>query len=409
MPGITGQGTTFNLPNYVGPLFRVTPTDTPFLSAIGGLTGGRKADSALFQWQGYDLRSADKLRQRVEGANAPTAEARVRFNVNNVCEIHHEAIEVSYTKLSTPGQYASTGSTHTGMIGVAGENPALDEMDWQTRQSLIQVARDVEYTLLAGTFNNPADNSTARRTRGLLAATATNAADYGTLVGNGASTFAITTGLITEATHGLVVGDAVIARNLTTGAIGTLQEEQLYYVLTAPDANTFTIGAATAANGGTTIIPTVAGVADFYKATQLTEAQVLAMMQRVWDQGGISEQETATLICNSTLKQRLTAIFITSKNYQEMTRNVGGVALTTFQTDFGTCNIMLNRYMPSGALSICSMEQCAPRFLEVPGKGFLFVEPLAKVGAAERAQLYGEVGLEYGNEKAHGKLLGVRA
>lgn len=408
MAGITGQGTTFNLPNYVGELFAVSPTDTPFLSAIGGLTGGRAATSALFQWQGYDLRNADKLRQRVEGANAPTAEARVRFNVNNVCEIHHEAIELSYTKLSTPGQYASTGSSHTGMVGVEGTNPAMDELDWQTRQALIQIARDVEYGFLAGTFNNPSDNNTARRTRGLLAATATNAADYGTLVGNGASTIA-TNGNITETSHGLSVGDAVVARGLGTGAIGVLGEETLYYVLTTADANTFTIGTATAANGGTTITFAGTGTADFYEATQLTEAHVLTMMQRVWDQGGISQQDTATLICNSTLKQRLTAIFITGKNYQEMTRDVGGVALATFQTDFGVCNIMLNRYMPSGALSICSMEQCAPRFLEVPNKGFLFVEPLAKVGAAERAQIYGEIGLEYGNEKAHGKIIGVKA
>jgi len=43
MAGITGQGTTYNLPNYVGELFAVSPEDTPFLSSIGGLTGGVSA------------------------------------------------------------------------------------------------------------------------------------------------------------------------------------------------------------------------------------------------------------------------------------------------------------------------------------------------------------------------------
>ena len=33
MPGITGMGTTFNLPNYHGQLFGLTPEDTPLLSA----------------------------------------------------------------------------------------------------------------------------------------------------------------------------------------------------------------------------------------------------------------------------------------------------------------------------------------------------------------------------------------
>ena len=32
---------------------------------------------------------------------------------------------------------------------------------------------------------------------------------------------------------------------------------------------------------------------------------------------------------------------------------------------------------------------------------------LAKLGAADRVQLYGEIGLEYGNEKAHGVIRGL--
>lgn len=403
MAGITGQGTTFNLPNYVGELFRVTPTDTPFLSAIGGLTGGEQADGVLFQWQGYDLRAADKLRQRVEGANAPTAEARVRFNVTNVVEVHQEAVETSYTKMAATGQFNSTGSAHTGAVGLAGSNPVADEHAWQVQQALTQIARDVEKSFIGGTFANPSTNATARRTQGILAATSTNAADKGTIVGNGASAIA-TNGTITETTHGLVVGNQVIARGLGTGAIGVLDEEHIYYVLTAPTADTFTLGLRP---GGSTITFAGTGTADFYEPALLTEAMVLDLLQAVWDNGGIAVSETATLMCNSTLKRALTTIFITSKNYQEQTRNVGGVAVSMIETDFGTLNIMLNRYMPSGALQVVSLEECAPVFLPIPGRGFLFEEPLAKQGAADRSQLYGEIGLKYGNEKSHGKLLAV--
>ena len=59
MAGITGLGTTYNLPNYVGELFAASPEDTPLLSAIGGLTGGESVGSTIFEWQGYDLRDAD--------------------------------------------------------------------------------------------------------------------------------------------------------------------------------------------------------------------------------------------------------------------------------------------------------------------------------------------------------------
>ena len=40
-----------------------------------------------------------------------------------------------------------------------------------------------------------------------------------------------------------------------------------------------------------------------------------------------------------------------------------------------------------------------------PGKGNFFLEPLAKTGAAEKYQLFGQIGLDYGFEKLHGKLV----
>ncbi|WP_181785077.1 SU10 major capsid protein [Streptomyces phytophilus] len=321
MAGITGQGTTFNLPNYVGELFAESPQDTPFLSAIGGLTGGEAAATTLFQWQGYDLRDAADDRQRLEGANAPTAEQRARFNVTNVVEIHQEAIEVSYTKLAATGQFNSTGSTHPGSVGIEGSNPVMNEADWQIRQALVQIARDIEKTFIGGTFQNPANNSTPRKTRGLLPAITTNAID-------------------------------------AAGA-------------------------------------------------QLDDDTVIDLLQMTWENGGIQESDTATLMCNGYQKRRLTKIFITDNNYQEQTRSVGGVSVSTIETDFGRLNVMLNRYMPTDTIAAVSLEQCAPAFLLIPGKGFLFVEPLAKVGAAERSQIYGEVGLKYGNQKAHGKITGL--
>ena len=47
MPNVSGTGTTWNLPNYAGELFTASPTKTPFLSAIGGLSGGLKTESYL--------------------------------------------------------------------------------------------------------------------------------------------------------------------------------------------------------------------------------------------------------------------------------------------------------------------------------------------------------------------------
>jgi hypothetical protein len=47
LPGIAAIANTYSSPNYIGELFGLTPTDTPFLSAIGGLTGGRRANAVV--------------------------------------------------------------------------------------------------------------------------------------------------------------------------------------------------------------------------------------------------------------------------------------------------------------------------------------------------------------------------
>lgn len=403
MAGITGQGDTYDLPNFVGELFAATPTDTPLLSSTGGLTGGEPADATLFSWQGYDLRDADKNRQRTEGADAPTAESRVRFNVTNVVEIHQEAVETSYTKMAATGQFNSTGSAHPGSVGLAGGNPVVREHAWQIDQQLKQIARDIERGFVNGQFANPGTNATARKTRGLVPATTTNVSDQGTLIGGGASTFA-TNGTITEAGHGLTDGDTVIVRGLTGDAVASLEEDWVYYV-DQLSTSTFTLSKT---NGGAAItFAGTTGTIDVYSTAELTKVMVLDLMQDVYDNGGIMESETATLMTGPLLKRAVTKLFITDSSYQEQSRNVGGVAVSTIETDFGVLNVMLNRHMPSGALQVVSLEECSPVFLPIPDKGFLFVEPLAKVGAAERAQLYGEIGFKYGNERKHGKVLGV--
>ena len=88
-------------------------------------------------------------------------------------------------------------------------------------------------------------------------------------------------------------------------------------------------------------------------------------------------------------------------------RNVGGVAVDTIVTDFGNLNVMLEPGMPQDTIVVASLGECQPVFLEIPGKGHFFVEPLAKTGAQEKSQIYGEIGLEYGAEQHHGKITGL--
>ncbi|RSM73457.1 hypothetical protein DMH04_41330 [Kibdelosporangium aridum] len=388
MAGITALGTTYNLPNYTGELIGLTPADTPFLSAIGGLTGGGQTESTEFEWQTYDLRAAGQ-NTALEGADAPSIQNRVRANVTNVCQIHQEALGVTYTKQAATQQ--KSGSNN------AERNPVSSELDWQVEQMLKQVARDVNYSFLQGTYQKPVDNTTARKTRGLLQAITTNVVNGGTALGS--ATTSATNDTFTISSHGLVANDQVVLDTIvtTTGVTaGTV-----YYVVTTT-TNTFKVAAT---KGGAAIDLTGGdGTANVTKLNVITKDRAVDLLQMVYDNGGIQESETATLVTNSVGKRGLTKAFITDSNYQESNRNVGGVNVTTIETDFGTLNVMLDRHMPQGTIAVASLEQCMPVFLEVPSKGHMFVEPLAKTGAQDKAQIYGEVGLAYGNERAHGKI-----
>lgn len=129
MPGITGMATTYSCPNYVGELFAASPEDTPLLSSIGGLTGGKSIGGTEWSWSGYDLRDAEDGRQRTEGAKAPGFEARKRFAASNVTEIHQEAVSVSYTAQGATKQVTPATGATTVTIGST-VLPA-NELAWQ--------------------------------------------------------------------------------------------------------------------------------------------------------------------------------------------------------------------------------------------------------------------------------------
>jgi uncharacterized protein DUF5309 len=394
MAGISALGTNYNLPNYTGILHALTPADTPFFSAIGGLSGGGQSTSTEFEWQTYDLRDASQP-AGLEGADAPTPTARVRGNVTNVVQIHHSAVGVAYSKLAATGQKAGTNNDLA--------NPVRNELDWQVEQELKAMVRDINYSFLNGAYQKPSDNNTGRKTRGLLAAITTNAqiADE-TLVGNGDSVWEADDEVITEAAHGLVVGDRVRI-SIDSGATGATAG--YYWVVSVPSSSTFTVSPT---KGGAVQAISADGVVDVYKTTALSIARLNTLMQSVWDNGGMTESMTTALVVNSGLKLALSQLYANAYGkFQETSRNVGGVDLTTIVTDFGTLNVMLDRFMPQGTLAVVSLEQCRPVYLEVPGKGHFFAEELAKTGATDRTQLYGEVGLEYGAERAHGKLAGL--
>lgn len=197
-PGAAGAAAanTFDNPNFVGELYRVSPRETPFLSIIGGVSGGKTIMSKDFTWQ----LQADPAPGAVaisEGAD-PVYDSYGRGEVANTVQIFQYGVEVTYTKLAAYGQLGpQAGATAAEVIGgaspIQGTNPITNELTEQLNIKLAKMAKDVEYAFLQGTFQRPLTaaedgvnggaGGTERQTQGILGVagttenTATNPVD----------------------------------------------------------------------------------------------------------------------------------------------------------------------------------------------------------------------------------------
>jgi hypothetical protein len=316
MPNVTGIGNTFNLPNFAGDLFTASPTQTPFLSMIGGLSGGMRTENDEFPTGVlYEFPEAAQPEISEQASQtAPEATALVREQKTNVTQIFHETIAVTYAKMANRGKLSG--------LNTAGQsaNPP-SELDWQISQRLKKIARDVEYTFLNGTYAKAGTVADANKTRGLM--------------------------------------------ELCTG--------------------------------GTTI---AAGSAEL--TTDLLKQLFKAMADAGAPFGNM------VLFCGSTQKQKITTLYEKQVGYNTpATRTVGGMNIQKLETDFFEMGICYDPFMPSDAILVADVSACAPVFQDVPGKGVLFLEDLAKVGASERKQIYGEIGLAHGPAFLHGSITGL--
>ena len=88
-------------------------------------------------------------------------------------------------------------------------------------------------------------------------------------------------------------------------------------------------------------------------------------------------------------------------------REVNGIALSSVVTPLGVVYLYLGECLPAGTALLLNLDVISPVYQPVPGKGNFFLEPLAKTGAGEKYQLFGQLGLDHGPEWYHGKFTGI--
>lgn len=310
-------GTSFNLPNYAGELFTASPKKTPFLSMIGGLSGGKTSDSFEFvTGQEYSLPTASQPEiSENQSLTAPTPTHIAREQKTNTCQIFHESIDLSYAKMSQGGKLEG--------LHLAGQsaNPKTEE-DWQIEQKLAKMATDVEYTFINGVYQKATSADVAPKTRGMF---------------------------------------------------------ELCKDVTSVDAQGVEL------------------------SKSLLDAFYLELVKNgaAWD--------NMTMFIGATLKQQVTNIYADQFNAQmNMGEKKAGMNVITIETDFGLINIVLDTFVPDGSILAADIAHIAPVFCPVPGKGVLFVEELAKTGADNKKQLYGQIGLDHGMAFMHGAITNLK-
>ena len=160
-------GTIWGLPNYTGALYTSDMINTPFLSMIGGLNGGRQTTN--FEFPTTSEYNHETLQQETitenESIAGVTAINRVREQKKNVVQIFQEKIILSYVKMSNYGRL-------DGINTAGGANPVTNEKDWQIAKALEEIARKVEWHFLQGTYAISTTSDTPNQTRGMIAAAA---------------------------------------------------------------------------------------------------------------------------------------------------------------------------------------------------------------------------------------------
>ena len=137
------------------------------------------------------------------------------------------------------------------------------------------------------------------------------------------------------------------------------------------------------------------------QGAELSKPLMDSLLLAMYDAGAIFSN--VIIFTNGYQKQKISSLY----TVLPQSRNVGGQNIQQIITDFGNLGIQLDRDVPSNKLGFYEVSQIAPVFQPVPEKGNLFFEPLAKTGAAEKSQLFGQIGLDHGPAFMHGALVNL--
>jgi len=127
----------------------------------------------------------------------------------------------------------------------------------------------------------------------------------------------------------------------------------------------------------------------------LNEAVLNSALRQIWESASSSVD---LIVCPAGLKRRING-FASASRRTAMGEDAFGDVINIYESDFGTCRVLLSRYMPTDSLLL--LDSSRVEVLPLQGRSFGF-RKLAMTGDRESGQMVGEYTLELRNELAHG-------
>ena len=362
-----------NINNFAGELFRVGGQRTPFLSATGGLNGGKVLQSTFWQIQAADSHTVSSEPDKGQEGNTPTEYlGRDRVAYTGVTQIFHKGVKMTYTAMATyqhqnpfsvnaaggpintvnasDGDGTTTAST---LLGLAGSNPIVDEFAEQMSLALEKVAREVEWFAFNGTFADGANATPGAGTRGMR-----GISEYCSLNANADNS-------------------------------------------TAPDFI-----------GGNVYYNDVDG--DGTGADQVLSWDAIAnSLKRLYDAHAPMVQPVLCLSPKQLLdlnKELLAGTVGITGAILPRDRNLAGIDIDVIVTPFGQIGMMVidPNILPANTAFILDFAFIQPVFTNIPGYGTVFVRDIDQDANAQVAKaIYMEMGYDFGPPSYHLKITDV--
>jgi hypothetical protein len=134
---------------------------------------------------------------------------------------------------------------------------------------------------------------------------------------------------------------------------------------------------------------------------QLSKPMIQKLLRDMWTAG--ARFINPVFVVGVYQKQKISELY----GYAPTDRNIGGINIKQIETDVGNIGVMLNPFQLTSTLLLADLSFVKVVTCPVPSKGNFFLEPLGKTGASDKAQIYGQWGLNHGPCFMHGTLTGL--